>query len=96
MASKNPHPNTAKIELDFPIEISGVETSYLIMRRPKVRDMLAAEKAGGGDDAETGIILVSNLCEITRDDVLELDAADWDKCEAQVQAFKKARSQKGS
>lgn len=94
--ARNPHPNTAKIELDFPIEIAGVETSFLIMRRPKVRDMLAAQKGSSGDEAEMGITLVANLCEITRDDVLELDAADWEKCEAQVQAFKSARSQKGS
>lgn len=94
--ARNLHPNTAKIELDYPVEIAGVETSFLIMRRPKVRDMLAAQKGGSGDEAEMGITLVANLCEITREDVLELDSADWDKCEAQVQAFKQARSRKAS
>jgi hypothetical protein len=95
MSSRNPHPNTAKIVLDFPITVSGVEVSHLIMRRPKVRDMLAAQKAGGSE-ADMGVALVANLCEITPDDVMELDSLDWDKCEAQVQAFKSARSQKES
>jgi len=91
--ARDPHPNTAKINLDFPITVSGVEVSHLIMRRPKVRDLMAAQKTGG-TEAEMGIALVANLCEITQDDVLELDSLDWDKCEAQVQAFKSARSQK--
>lgn len=93
--SKPMHQNTAKIELDFPIEIAGVEVGHLIMRRPKVRDIMAAQKAGGSD-AEVGVALVANLCEITPDEAMELDGADWDKCEAQVMAFKQARSQKGS
>jgi hypothetical protein len=91
--SRNPNPTTAKITLDFPITVSGVEVSHLIMRRPKVRDLMAAQKAGGSE-ADMGVNLVANLCEITPDDVLELDSADWDKCEAQVAAFKSARSQK--
>jgi len=89
--SKTPHPNTAKIELDFPIQISGAEVQYLVMRRPKVRDMITAQKAGGGDDAETGLVLISNLCEITRDELLELDSADWKKLEEQVVLFQKAK-----
>jgi hypothetical protein len=93
--TKNLHPNTAKIELDFPIEISGVEVKHLVMRRPKVRDLMAAQK-GGGSDADMGVALVANLCEITPDEVLELDSLDWDKCEAQVAAFKSARSQRSS
>lgn len=91
MSTKTLHPNTAKIELDFPIEISGVEVKHLIMRRPKVRDIIAAQKVGGSD-AEMGVALVANLCEITPSDVQELDSVDWDKCEAQVQAFKRAKS----
>jgi len=93
--AQDPHPNTAKIVLDFPITVSGVEVSHLIMRRPKVRDLMAAQKAGD-TDAEMGVHLVANLCELTQDEVQELDSIDWDKCEAQVQAFKSARFQKTS
>lgn len=91
MAGKTLHPNTAKIDLDFPITVSGVEVSHLVMRRPKVRDMMAAQKSGGSE-AEMGMTLVANLCEIAPDDVLELDSIDWEKCETQVQAFREAKS----
>lgn len=88
--SKNLHPNTAKIELDFPIEISGVEVSHLVMRRPKVRDDLAAAKSSGSDE-DKALMLVANLCEVTTEDLLELDSADWAKLEKQVQDFRQAR-----
>ena len=88
--SKNLHPNTAKIELDFPIEISGVEVSHLVMRRPKLRDDLAAAKSGGGDE-DKAVQLVANLCEVTPEDLMELDAVDWTKLEKQVQDFRQAR-----
>lgn len=88
--SKNLHPNTAKIDLDFPIEISGVEVNHLIMRRPKVRDDLAAAKSGGSDE-DKAVFLVANLCEVTTEDLLELDAADWTRLEKQVQDFRQAR-----
>ena len=89
--SQTLHPNTAKIQLDYPVEISGVEVKHLVMRRPKVRDLMAANK-GGGSDADMALMLVANLCSITPDEVLELDAADWQKCEEQVAAFKQAKS----
>lgn len=88
--TKNLHPNTAKIELDFPIEISGVEVKHLVMRRPKVRDDLAASKSGGSDE-DKAVLLVANLCEVTVDDLMDLDSADWAKLEKQVQDFRQAR-----
>jgi uncharacterized protein (DUF885 family) len=91
--ARDPHPNTAKIVLDFPLTVSGVEVSHLILRRPKVRDIMAAQKAGG-NDFEQGVTLVANLAEITAEDVMEMDGVDYQKCEAQVQAFMQARSQK--
>ncbi len=90
MSAKNLHPNTAKIELDFPIEISGVEVKHLIMRRPKVRDDLAASKSAGTEE-DKALMLVANLCEVTVEDLLELDSADWSKLEKQVQDFRQAR-----
>lgn len=89
-ASKNLHPNTAKIELDFPIEISGVAVNHLIMRRPKVRDDLAAAKSGGSEE-DKALMLLANLCEVTVEDLLELDSSDWGKLERQVQDFRQAR-----
>jgi hypothetical protein len=90
MSAKTLHPSTAKIELDFPIEISGVEVKHFIMRRPKVRDDLAASKSSGSDE-DKALMLVANLCEVTVDDLLDLDSADWAKLEQQIQDFRQAR-----
>lgn len=90
MSTKNLHPNTAKVELDFPIQISGVEVSHLVVRRPKVRDDLAAAKSGGTDE-DKAVLLMASLCEVTVDDLMEVDSADWAKLEKQVQDFRQAR-----
>lgn len=81
---------TAKIELEFPITISGVEVKHLVMRRPKVRDEVAYTKKKG-DEADKTLSLMANLCEVTPDDLLELDASDFKKLEEQFQDFKGAR-----
>lgn len=81
---------TAKIELDFPIQVSGVEVKHLIMRRPKVRDEVAYTKCKG-DDSDKTMQLLSSLCEVAQDDLLELDAADFAKLEKQYQDFKGAK-----
>lgn len=81
---------TAKIELDFPIEISGVEVKHLVMRRPKVRDEVAFTKSKA-DDADKTLSLLASLCEVTPDELMELDSADFAKLEAQFQDFKGAK-----
>lgn len=81
---------TAKIELDFPIQVSGVEVKHLVMRRPKVRDEVAFTKCKG-DESDKTLQLLASLCEVAQDDLLELDSADWAKLEAQFQDFKGAK-----
>lgn len=82
---------TAKIALDFPITVSGVEVKHLVMRRPKVRDEMAFAKSKG-DDADKAINLMASLCEVAPDDLMELDSADFAKLEAQLLDFKGAKS----
>lgn len=81
---------TAKIELEFPITIEGVEVKHLVMRRPKVRDEVAFTKSKG-DEADKTLSLMANLCEVTPDDLMELDSSDFKKLEEQFQDFKGAR-----
>lgn len=81
---------TAKITLEFPIAVSGVEVKHLIMRRPKVRDEVAFTK-NKGDDADKTLGLLASLCEVTPEDLMELDSSDWAKLEKQFQDFKGAR-----
>lgn len=86
MADKNLHPNTAKIELSTPLEISGVKVAHLIMRRPKLRDRLAAQKSAP-DQADMTVYLVASLCEVPVEDLHEMDGYDWNQVETALQNF---------
>lgn len=75
-----------KIELTHAINIDGTKVSVLSLRRPKVRDMLSVEKSID-NDAEKEIQLFANLCEISPDNLLELDMADYAKLQKVYQDF---------
>lgn len=76
----------ADIALDFPIAISGVSVSVLRMRRPLVRDQIAIE-AEKGPDGLKSVRHFARLCEVTPDDIMNLDAIDFEKLAAQQNAF---------
>ena len=82
---------TAKVSLDFPVTISGVEVKHFIMRRPKVRDEMAMAKSKA-DDADKEVGLIANLCEVTPDDLMELDSSDYQKLVQQLLDFRGAKS----
>lgn len=71
------------IELKYP-EHGGM--TALVMRRPKVRDMLASEKAKGGD-ADKEITLFANLCEVAPSAIEALDMADYQQLQQAYQGF---------
>lgn len=75
------------IELDFPIEIAGVEVKTVTMRRPKVRDEVAMQRVKG-TAADKAAWLMATLCEITPEEFLAVDAADSAKLEEQYAAFR--------
>lgn len=64
------------VELKHPIEVDGVRVSVLHLRRPKVRDRLAAEKAGS-TDAEQEIAMIAALADMTPSNLHELDLIDY-------------------
>lgn len=76
----------ATIELKYPVTISGLETTALSMRRPKVRDMLAGDKKGKSD-AEKEIHIFANLCEVDPDVIQELDMVDYAEIQKTYQVF---------
>ncbi len=80
------------IALDFPIEIAGVAVKSVTMRRPKVRDELAFQKAKG-TEGEKALYLLASLCELSPDELMELDAADLKLLEEQYVAFRGGGSQ---
>jgi hypothetical protein len=64
------------ITLEYPITVDNAKLDKLNMRRPKVRDTLAADKSATSD-ADKELIMFSNLCEITQDAILEMDVKDY-------------------
>jgi len=64
------------VVLKYPVTVDGVPLQELAVRRPKVRDLLAAEKAGAGQAAQE-IRLFANLCEVPPGTIEELDMADY-------------------
>jgi hypothetical protein len=71
------------ITLKFPLE-NG--TKGLTLRRPKVRDMLASEKAKGSD-GEKEVVLFANLCEVTPEEIGALDMIDYKQLQEAYQNF---------
>ena len=56
-------PMEQKITLDFPIDIDGVKTDTLTVRRPTVQNRLDAE-ALTGSELSIEMIMIANLCDI--------------------------------
>jgi hypothetical protein len=65
-----------EIKLRHPIEIDGVRTTTFSMRRPKVRDLRAAEKSAK-NEVDREVWLLASLCEVPLDAIDELDVADY-------------------
>lgn len=65
-----------KISLNFPVSVGNEVVSELTMRRPKVRDQIAANHQTK-DAAEQEITLFANLCEVTPDTIREMDMKDY-------------------
>lgn len=66
----------AHIDLKFPVSSDGKEVTALDMRRPKVRDMLIADKATGAD-SEKEVVMFANLCEVDREVIENMDVMDY-------------------
>ena len=79
------------IKLDYPVLHQGEEIRELKMRRCKVRDRRLAEKSGKDDD-EKEIALISNLCEVSRDVIDELDFSDYLKLQETLSGFLSLKS----
>jgi hypothetical protein len=81
---------TETINLVYPINVGGIETSSITIRRPLVRDMLKARN--NKDEAKAELHLFSDLCQITPDEVQNLDWADYAKIQEVVKGFTSSRS----
>ncbi|NYG46347.1 MULTISPECIES: phage tail assembly protein [Bradyrhizobium] len=82
---------SAEITLDFPFDVDGKNYTSLTMRRPKTKDSLKAAKFKG-HDADKGILLLADLCNVSPDVIAELDEIDAMKLGAQLDAFRGGQS----
>jgi len=74
------------IKLKHPVTVDGKELNSLSMRRPKVRDMLIADKHGGGNGAKE-VAMFANLCEVDSSVIEDLDLADYGELQATYKGF---------
>lgn len=74
------------IELKHPVSVGGVTVERLTLRRPKVKDLLAAEK-GTPDRAAQEVRLFANLCEVSPATIEELDLADYRQLQVLAEGF---------
>ncbi|MCB2187685.1 MAG: phage tail assembly protein [Deltaproteobacteria bacterium] len=74
------------IVLDFPLTIDGREVTSLALRRPKVRDLLEAQKSGG-NDSEQELALFGRLTGVNPEELRNLDMRDYRKVQRAYEAF---------
>lgn len=74
------------VELSRPLNISGAEVKALRMREPTVADQLVSEEMKGTDSAKE-IAMLSNLCEVSPDDIKRLTLKDYKKVQAAFLGF---------
>ena len=74
------------VTLKHPVDLNGEKTKTLTMRRPKVKDQLAADK-GMSSSAEKEIRLFANLCEVAPPVIEELDLADYKQLQEAYTGF---------
>ena len=74
------------INLEYAIEVDGLSTNTLHVRRPKLKDMLNVDK-DTRSDPEKEVQLLSNLCEVPMENLIELDLKDYHQLQATYQGF---------
>jgi hypothetical protein len=74
------------IKLSYPVAVGSTEIKELKIRRPKVRDQLAAAKTKGGD-AEREVAMFANLCEVESVVIEALDMSDYFKLQEAYKVF---------
>jgi hypothetical protein len=86
--------NQTQIQLEFPFTSGARLIEAVTIRRPKVADQLAAQKAGV-TDVESEIHLVANLSGLTPAEVGQIDLADYAAIQEMLTGFF-SRRQKSS
>ncbi len=77
---------TTTIDLEYSVEVDGVQVSALAMRRPTVADQLAFEE-GKGTEAKRTVVMMAALCDVPPSTIQQLDIVDFQKVAAVLAGF---------
>lgn len=83
---------TTPIELEYPVEVDGVQVSTLAMRRPTVADQLAFED-GKGTEAKKTVNMMAALCDVPPSTIQQLDIIDFQKLAEVMAGFSKPQGE---
>ena len=87
MTTRDPAPRDgATITLRYPVMHEGETISSLTMRRPRLRDLLAADRLQGTDAAKE-VRIFASLCEVAPDALEEMDLADYAALQSAYRRF---------
>ncbi|CAN7395522.1 phage tail assembly protein [Paraburkholderia terricola] len=65
------------VKLDYPVAFDGVVRDTLTLRRPKVRDMRAAQKIAPGDEEGQELAIFAALAGVSPNDLEGMDLGDY-------------------
>ncbi|MFM0598143.1 phage tail assembly protein [Paraburkholderia dilworthii] len=69
--------DSVTVRLDYPTSFDGVVRDVLTLRRPKVRDMRAAQKVAPGDEEGQEIAIFAALAGVSPNDLEGMDLGDY-------------------
>ncbi|MFM0647229.1 phage tail assembly protein [Paraburkholderia bryophila] len=69
--------DSVTVKLNYPTEFDGVLRDTLTFRRPKVRDMRAAQKVAPGDEEAQELAIFATLAGVSPMDLEGLDLGDY-------------------
>jgi hypothetical protein len=78
--------NSVKIDLKYPVEVGNDRIESMTMRGPKVRDLLASEKAARSD-SEREVHLFACLCEVTPEIIENMAVGDYLVMQGKYKSF---------
>ncbi|MEL4016550.1 phage tail assembly protein [Dryocola clanedunensis] len=79
--------NTVEIALDFPFTTAGgIEIGTVTMRSPTVRDRVLRNK-DKRPDIEADIHMIGSMCNLSFDDLMNMEGCDYLRLEQQFNAF---------
>ena len=90
--------DTARVTLFHPLKVGDKTIAEVTIRRPKVRDLRAMEKARepGSSEMGQGIVMAATLCDLPLEAMDEMDAADFAAISEAITGFlPKASASKG-